>query len=552
MGVRRSSATRPLALVAAIALLASACGQGATPTGAPTAATGTDTLGATPAAIPTAGAPTGSRVIRVISVEPTQGFDPNIAAADASRVPMSLMYDNLVDYDEQGNLVGALAESWDSSDDQKTWTFILRQDASFSDGSPITVEDVKWSIDRMRQGEIMKGLLASVTDVAIQDPSTILITLDAPTRALPLALSRYGSAAILSRAAVEGNPDYFATPTVTSGPYILEELIPKDHATFTANPNYWRTGFPKNPGITYTFSEDQNAWAAAVESGAVDVANVGYADAQRLRQTGQIPVEQSDLLTPLFWGWDRSKPPFDDKLVRQAIAHAVDREGRIEACWFGTGAVTYGNILRPWDPYYIEINTYRSASREEAMQKAAQLLDQAGWTTGSDGIREKNGQKFSVKVPYEGNWPAAECNTLLLQSTLKPLGIDVQPDKYDPAPFWGDVAADKFTMYHGGAGATGAEDLYLNWFKSGGALTPLTTHLEDPAIDQKIQDAVGAPDEETARRIFQELEQWQADELPMLVTGYQWPQIALNPKLQGYFSRPDGSFKWVMNATIEE
>ena len=94
-----------------------------------------------------------------------------------------------------------------------------------------------------------------------------------------------------------------------------------------------------------------------------------------------------------------------------------------------------------------------------------------------------DGTKFSVQVPYEGNWPAAECNTLLLQSTMKQVGVDIQPQKYDPAPFWGDVSHDKFLMYHGGAGATNADDLYLNWFRTGGALTPLATHLKDLQID---------------------------------------------------------------------
>jgi peptide/nickel transport system substrate-binding protein len=563
----RRSHTTPLVLLAALSLIASACGgsavatPGATTTGTPQAtATGagsTATPGATggattaPAETATPAPPTGA-VIRAINVEPTQGFDPNIAAADASRIPMSFMFDNLVDYDEQGDLTGAIAESWEPSNENKTWTFKLRQGAKFSDGSEITADDVKWSIDRMRQGEIMKGLLSNVTDVSIKDPSTIVVTLSAPSRALPLALSRHGSAAILSRKAVEGNPDYFAKPTATSGPYVLTELVPKSHAMFEANRNYWRAGYPRNAGIRYTFSEDQNAWAAAVESGSVDVANVGYADAQRLKQGGTIPVEQADLLTPLFWGWNVAKPPFDDKRVRQAVAYAVDRQGRIDACWFGTGAVTYGNILRPWDPYYTEINRYQTASREEALQKAGELLDQAGWTMGADGIRAKGGEKFSLKVPYEGNWPAAECNTLLLQSTLKPLGIDIQPEKYDPAPFWGDVTADKFTMYHGGAGATGAEDLYLNWFRSGGALTPLTTHLENKEIDAKIDAAVSAPDEATAKAAFRELEEWQAEELPMLVTGFQWPQVAMNPKLQGYYSRPDGSLKWLLNATLAE
>jgi peptide/nickel transport system substrate-binding protein len=519
------------------------------------AAVATVALAALPAA-PIAAQGTGT--IRVITVEPTQGLDPNIAAADASRSPMSLMYDNLVDYDENGALVGAVAESWTSSEDVMEWTFTLRSGATFSDGSPITAEDVKWSLDRMREGDIMKGLLSNVSEVTVVDDATVKVTLSAPSRALPLALSRAGSAAILSKAAVEADPDYFALPTATSGPYVLKSFTPKDRAVFEANPNYWREGYPKTPTIEYIFSEDQNAWAAAVESGAADVAMIGYADAQRLRQGGQIPVEQSDLLTPLFWGFNMKVPPFDNKAVRQAVAYAVDRQGRIDACWFGTGAVTYGNILRPWDPNYIEITTYDDSDRAASLAKAGELLDGAGWVMGADGIREAkgvagvdDGTKLSVEVPYEGNWPAAECNTLLLQSTLKEVGIDIKPNKYDPAPFWGDVAADKFQMYHGGAGATGADDLYLNWFRTGGALTALTTHLADPEIDAQIDAAVAAPDAETAKAIYAELEQWQADELPMLVTGYQWPQMAHTPTLEGYYSRPDGYIKWIVNATMQ-
>jgi peptide/nickel transport system substrate-binding protein len=374
---------------------------------------------------------------------------------------------------------------------------------------------------------------------------------------LPLSLSRYGSAGILSKAAVEANPDYFAMPTVTSGPYILESYTPKDRAIFQANPNYYREGYPKTQTLEYVFSEDQNSWAAAIESGATDVTWIGYQDAQRLKDGGTIRVEGPDTLAPLFWGWNRNVPPFDNKAVRQAIAYAVDRQGRIDTCWFGTGAVTYGNILRPWDPNYIEINTYDDTDRAASLAKAAELLDSAGWVVGADGMREaqgvagvEDGTKFSVEVPYEGNWPAAQCNTLLLQATLKEIGLDIKPLQYDPAPFWGDVADDKFIMYHGGAGATNSDDLYLNWFRSGGALTALTTHLADPELDAKIDAAVAAADAETAKAIYAELEQWQADELPMLVTGYQFNQVALAPNVQGYYSRPDGAFRWLENVTL--
>jgi peptide/nickel transport system substrate-binding protein len=508
------------------------------------------------AAIP-AGAQAPASTIRMITVEPTQGLDPAIAATGASRGLMSLLYDGLVDFDESGALTGAIAESWEASEDVKTWTFHLRPGATFSDGTAITAADVVWSIERMRQGESLKGALSNVTTVEATDDATVTITLSAASRALPLALARGGNAVILSQAAVEGNPDYFAKPTVTSGPYILESYTPKDRAILQANPSYWREGYPKTPTIDYIFSEDQNSWAAAIESGAADVASIGYNDAQRLRSAGTIQVEQSDQLAPLFWGFNTKVAPFDNKLVRQAIAYAVDRQGRIDACWFGTGAVTYGNILRPWDPNFVEISTYDDSDRAASLAKAGELLDQAGWVLGTDGMREAkgvtgvdDGTKFSVQVPYEGNWPAAECNTLLLQQTLKEVGLDIQPNKYDPAAFWGDVAADKFQMYHGGSGAVDADDLYLNWFRSGGAQTALTTHLNDPEIDAKI-DAAVAGDAATAKGIYAELEAWQADELPMVVTGYQWPQVALAPNVKGYYSRPDGSIRWITNVTLE-
>ena len=547
----RGRAMRLFAALATVALVASACGASAPPSPAGSTAPGSQA----PSVAPSQGGATAD-TIRFLTVEPTQGLDPNIAAADASRTLMGMFFETLVDYDESGKLVGAIAESWSSSSDVKTWTFKLRKDAKFSDGSPVAAEDVKFSIDRMRQGDIMKGLLANIADVAITDPETITVTLSAPSRALPLALSRLGSAAILSKAAVSGKPDYFSKPTVTSGPYVLKDYTPKSKAVLEANPYYWHAGYPKTKTIDWIFFEDQNAFAAAIESGSADVAAVGYADAQRLTKDGKFPVKQADGLTPLFWGWNRTKAPFDNKLVRQAFAYAVDREGRQAACWFGTGASTYGNTLRPWDPNYVEINTYKM-DRAAGLAKAGELLDQAGWKAGADGTRVAtgvagvaDGTKFSVDVPYEGNWPAAECNTLLLQSTMKQVGVEIKPNKYDPAAFWGDVAKDKFTLYHGGAGASGADDLYLNWFRTGGALTALTTHLKDPAIDAKINAAVAAPDEATAKAIYGDLEKWQADELPMLVTGYQWQQFAFNPKASGYYSRPDGYNRWLINITI--
>jgi peptide/nickel transport system substrate-binding protein len=559
--MNRNGATGIVAGIVVIALVSSACGSAASPApgsqAAGSQAAGSQSAGSqAPATAETPAGP-AEGTIRWLGLEPQEGLDTSGAQGGSTRAQVSLIADNLVEYDQDGALTLGLAASFESTADLKTWTFHLRPDLKFSDGTPITAEDVKWSVERMRKGEALKNLLTAVTEVAVVDPATIKITTSTPARKLPNLLATNGSGGIFKEAAVEGNPSYWQLPTATSGPYIITARVPKDGATYEANPEYWRKGYPKTRNLKQIYSADQNSWAAAIESGTADAAAIGYADAQRLREAGTIQIVQDDAspFAPLLWGWARDKAPFDSKLVRQAFAYAFDRQGRMDACWFGTGDVTYGQILRPWDPMYTQIDTYK-LDRAAALTKAGELLDQAGWKAGSDGMRvaqgvpgEADGTKFSVEVPYEFDWPAAECNTLLLQSTMKQVGVDIKPVKDGTGNFWTEVGEHKFTMYHGGNAAIDADDLYLNWFHSGGGSTAIMTNLNDPAIDAKIDAAVAA-DEATAKGIYAELENWQADELPLLVTGYQYAQIGLAKNVQGHFSGPQIGLKWLANVTI--
>ncbi len=307
-------------------------------------------------------------VLTMLSPEFSQGLDPVLAFADASRIPMAMIYETLVERDEEGTIVGSIADDWEISDDGTVYTFTLK-DTSFSDGTPVTAGDVVFSLERAAGGDVLGGALSLMTSVEADGDDTVVITLDTPSSGFLTTLATPGSAAILSQAAVEaGGDDYFVNPTATSGPWSLEEYVPLSHATMVANTGYYNV--PKIETIEYVFSEDQTTHAAAIESGSADIAGIGYADAQRLKDAGgDIQVVEVDQLAPLFWGWDRTKAPFDNKEVRQAVAWAVDREGRIEACWYGTGAVTNGNILRPWDAACTEIDTYRADDRAAALER---------------------------------------------------------------------------------------------------------------------------------------------------------------------------------------
>lgn len=502
-----------------------------------------------------------ARALLLTGPEPTQGFDPAIASADSSRIRMGYMFSKLLEYDENSEVVGALAETWEVSEDGTEYTFVLRDTAKFSDGSDVTAEDVKYSLEYIKDGEAMGGTLPDITAIEAVDDKTVLITLAEPSgRKLELALLREGNAGILSKAAVEaaGSPEeYFSKPTVTSGPFVLEEFVPASHMSFTANEHFWREGYPKSEGVEISFQDDVPAQLAALETGTADIVPVAYENVQTMKDEAQYDLYSVESLSPTFWGLNKSKPPFDNVLVRQAFAYAVDREGPRSACWFGTGGISYGNILLSYSPYYINLEPFK-LPRDEALAKAGELLDEAGWiedgdervAKGVDGVED--GTKLSVTVPFESNWGAAECNTLILQQTFAEIGVEVTPEAYDPAAFWTDAADGKHTMWHGGAGSPNAESFFADWFQSTGLLTPLTTQLDDPEIDALVSEALTTPDADRAKEIFQGLEEWQVENVPMIVIGYQWQTEAATKALKDYWVSSDAGSRPLTEAYISE
>jgi peptide/nickel transport system substrate-binding protein len=499
----------------------------------------------------TARTPGGS--ITMLEAEPTGGLDPNSAFVDSSRVPLAMIFETLVERNGSGALVGALASKWSVTRGGTVYTFTLRPGIKFSDGTPIRPADVRFSIDRMRTGLTLKGALSGVKSVSVSGPTAVRVTMKSPTRVLPAVLARAGQAVILPMKQVQTNKNYFSDPTIGSGPWVLTQYVPKGHMTFTANQYYFH--HPQITTINYTFSDDQTSNAAAVESGSADLANVNYADVAKLKDNTNVNVVQADTLSLVGFGFDKTKPPFSDVRVREAFAYADDRAGKQKACWYGTGAVTNGSLLRPWDPDYTKISTY-AISRSASLAKAGQLLDAAGWKLASNGTREASGVQgvadgtpLAVTVPYESNWPAAQCHVLVLQQDLAKIGVKITPQAYDPTTFYTQAGAGKFEMWHFGAGAANADDLYLNWFHSGGALTAVTTQLNDPKIDRLVDEALATTSAAKAKRLYSQLEHWQATNVPMLADGYQWIQIATSKRLHNYRPPIDDDSRSLVYAT---
>jgi peptide/nickel transport system substrate-binding protein len=529
-------------LFAGLAAPVAGCGSGATTSG-----------GGSPAS----GVPAKDQKLRILAAEPQSGLDPTTAVTDASRRMMELVYDNLLDYDPQGKLVPDLAERWDASPDGKAYTFHLRTNAKFSDGSKLTADDVKWSLERSAKGEALKASLKVVDAITVVDPATVRVTLATPSRVFLDALARVGSSAILSQKAVEaGGSSYFAKPTATSGPWMLQDYRSKDRATLKANPHYWKTGFPKITDITYTFSSDPTSAAAALDSGTADMYfPMAPSDAQRLQKSGRIKYYAPPQPGVLIWGLDKTKPPFDDVRVRQAFAYMAPRDDRVQACWKGIGGVSYGSLILPGSWASSDgLNRYK-VTKEEALATAGKLLDEAGWK--GTGVRKAQGVKgvpdgtsLSVAVPFENNWDQARCNTQLLQSALKPAGIDIKPQAYDAASFWADVGKGKFRMYHGGAGWATVDEMMLQGFTSDGQLNSIIARWSNKKFDELVAKAQATSDLNEAKDLYAQAQKIFQDEQPVIDTGAQYSVVGATTKLQGFSGRSDVSNRALIEASL--
>jgi peptide/nickel transport system substrate-binding protein len=277
---------------------------------------------------------------------------------------------------------------------------------------------------------------------------------------------------------------------------------------------------------------------------------------QHARTTKTVVIREVFRQSVLYWGLDKSRAPFNDVRVRQAFAYVVPRLQRQQVCWYGTGSVSFGNMVQSWNWAYTPIMTYK-VSENEGMAKATTLLESAGWKMGPSGVRVSrsvaglpDGTALRVNVPYEADWQQAQCNTELLQQTLKPLGVDIIPNKYDPATFWDDVAKNKFQMFHGGNGAPNVDDFMVNFLTTKGELTNIVSKWSNPEVDSLVADAVNSMDRQRAKADYARVEQIVATQLPMIVTGSQSGLVGTSPSLKGFESRPDNSNRSLIMASF--
>ncbi|MER6123487.1 ABC transporter substrate-binding protein [Streptomyces sp. NPDC001795] len=385
--------------------------------------------------------------------------DPQQVASNETIYSVRQIVDSLTDQDPKtGKIVPWLAKSWDISSDATTFTFRLRSGVTFSDGSKLTAQVVKDNFDAVPKlgalGTLAEGYLSGVKSTTVIDPLTVKVTFNQPNTQFLQATSTH-SLGIESSASVKKTPQQKCSEGVIgSGPFVLKQYVQNQSLTLAKRTGYaWGSSLWTKKGeayldkLVFKVVPEAGVRAGSLQSGQVDaISSVGKANEAALKG-GQVTLQRRANPGVVFGlGLNNSRPSLKDARVRQAILYAIDRQ-QIADTVFPTGTQAATSVLAHTTPDYTSL----ASGLASDAAKAKSLLNAAGWETGSDGIRTKDGKKLSLTIDWIPNAATNQPALELIQQQLKAVGVQVslkqlqvtqlaptlQSGDYDAA--WGNV-----------------------------------------------------------------------------------------------------------------
>jgi len=498
-------------LATVVGLTVALAGCSSTGTSTETSAAATSAASAAPAesTAPAADTTDPSAIITVASVQAFPQLNPAIRTFAYEETLFPLLWTSLTQTMEDGTTGPQLATEWSSNADATEWTFKLDPSATFSDGSPITAEEVKATFDYYIDPDTVtqeRNKLAAIKAVAAPDPGTVVFTMSAPNALLPEAITWVK---IMKMSAL----DAINTAPVTSGPFTVKAFSPDTSLEIARNDSYWG---PKAQvaGMKFVKAADPTAAVTSLRNGDINLLwGTPLADAPSLEG-----VEGLQLIRPrvpsqaVTWEMDATSPPFDNVKARQALAYAIDRDAILQAAYYGQGVVSTTNtILADNNPAHasgMQVYSYD-------LEKAKALFAEAGITEGT-------------KLTWwglGGAQPEWQASAEILQASLKEIGIDLEIKNSEVA-----VWVDKFYP----AGKSFPNMVVPNYqsvppepaFSMNFLLTGrCECNWDNKEFDGLYEKAVGTVDPVARNEVWAQAQKLENEQVP-LITPLQVAQVA--------------------------
>lgn len=425
-----------------------------------------------------------------------------------------LMFEGLTGLDKVGNVVPCLAKNWEISRDGLIYTFSLRPGVKFHNGKGLTSEDVKWSLDTLRDPKTRAYSLDQFTEVkSIEtiDPLTVVFTLKRPFS--PFTTMVATTAAPILPTGSQLPADAFPAGT---GPFRFIEWQPGHSLTMKAFKEYWIPGIPYLDEILYKPITDDTVRTTALKAREVDLADeIPYSVvAEATKGKPEFVIVNNEAAVRRRIVFNTRTPPFDDVRLRQAVAFAIDKKELAAAQTWGFAKPT--NQRYPSNSFwFIELK-----DREQDLQKAKALMAEAAY---------KDGFKFKVPV-YPG--PDVELMTIL-KNQLKKVGIELELDMMDWAARSNVRAEHRFTMYAGGMAArSDPNPVYYADFYSKSKQNE--SGYSNPEVDKALDRANVAQDPKERKRLYTDALKIIQNDVPEIFLFLGPKFIGLQPHVKGF------------------
>ncbi|WP_421871803.1 ABC transporter substrate-binding protein [Nitratireductor rhodophyticola] len=441
------------------------------------------------------------------------GLDPFRHEGGASIVAKLQIMRGLLGLDADGEIVGELAESWE--EDGSGYTFVLRDNAVFHNGDPVTAHDVVWSIEQITADGSTAYFVTDfsvISAVFAMDDKTVRINLEAPT---PGFLKLLATPYVPVLSAKEGleNP-------VSAGPYTISNMEEGVSIDFEAFEDYYKEGFPKTKKLKMIAYADESLRVAALESGDVDI--IEYVPWQSMSRVEENPelVLQETTGPNMIINFNVEQAPFDDPRVRQAVAYAIKREDIVQAAFYGRGRPLLG---LPVDENSEIANEATQDLFAYDPEKARALLEEAGVA----------GQ--TVTLLSSSTYSMHQDTALVVQQYLNAVGLNCKLE----LPEWGArVAQGNEGQYqfciNGSSTVVNDPDGLTAMIGSGSPTYKRSYGYSNAELDQLLTDGRHELDPEKRQAIYEEIAQVFKEDVPLCPLTRRTQGFGVKNGVQGF------------------
>jgi peptide/nickel transport system substrate-binding protein len=501
----------------------------------------------------------------IISLNPFVGFNQDDYSTWMYIYPSLLQYDSTTPtYD----YVPSLATKWEQSSDGLSVTFTVRPGAKWSDGEPLTAEDVAWTFNmilKYAKGPTgaWAGSVTFLKSIEATDPTTVVAKYDKPSGTAlfdlgltpilpPQVWQQYATGDGKGLKTFTNEPEN-GQPLTGGGPFEITEYRKNDIALFKANPNWYGTK-PLIDGFGLQFFRDEDAMVTALKTGQLDAINeIPPTSVQTLKSTGMHVYEGPALsLRDFIFNVNPDKTEHKELLnpqVRMAMEYAIDRQSIVQTAWLGYASP--GSTIVPAGNATGGVEWHDSSVQPLPfdIDKANSILDSLGFKMGSDGIRVADGHPMDYEVVFPQDEEGAGDRAFqIIQNDFKEIGVKLTQKKLDDNAAWdamycaADCAYQNFDMAMWDWFPAADPDFILNVLTCKEWGNWNDTAYCNPAYDKLYEQQKSTVDPQERQKVIFEMQQMAFNDRPYIILTYDKRLDAWSPNWTGFVPSSQGVF----------